>query len=86
MGEVDAVARAAGVDLDADVVAKTMAFCDGLAPNTTSSMQRDVIAGRRLEHDAINGAIVRGGRETGVPTPVHEFFWISLKVVDSMAR
>ena len=82
MREVEAAARAKGVDLDADVVGKAVAFVDGLAPTATSSMQRDVAAGRRLEYDAINGAIVRAGRETSVPTPVHEFFWTCLRVID----
>jgi 2-dehydropantoate 2-reductase len=41
-----------------------------------------VAAGRRLEYDAINGAVVRAGREPGIPTPVHEFLWTCLKVVD----
>jgi 2-dehydropantoate 2-reductase len=85
MEEIEAVARAKGVPLDADVVDKTMALVGGLDPGATASMQRDVVAGRRLEHDAINGAVVRAGRETGQPTPVHEFFWTCLKVVDAMA-
>lgn len=86
MREVEAVAHAKGILLDPDVVASTMAFCDKMTPDTTASMQRDVVAGRRLEYDAINGAIVRAGKATGIPTPVHEFFWTCLKVVDSMAR
>ena len=86
MREVEAVARAKGIPIDADAVEKTMAFCEKLEPAATSSMQRDVAAGRRLEYDAINGAIARGGRETGVPAPVHEFIWTCLKVVDSMAK
>ena len=85
MREVEAVARARGIPLDADVVEKTMTFCANLDPAATSSMQRDVAAGRRLEHDAINGSVVRLGREAGVPAPVHEFIWTCLKVVDSMA-
>lgn len=84
MREVEAVAHAQGIHLDRDVVQKNMTFCDNMTPDTTSSMQRAVIAGRRLEHDAINGAIVRAGKETGIPTPIHEFFWTCLKVVDSM--
>jgi 2-dehydropantoate 2-reductase len=83
MREVEAVARAKGISLDADVVDKTMTFVANLSPDATSSMQRDVAAGRRLEHNAINGAIVRAGRETGIATPVHEFIWTCLKVVDS---
>ena len=86
MLEVEAVARAIGIPLDADMVEKTMAFVVGLESATTSSMQRDVLAGRRLEYDALNGAVVRAGQETGVPTPVHEFLWTCLKVVDLMAQ
>ncbi len=82
MREVEAVVRAKGIALDGDVVEKTMAFVEKMEPATTSSMQRDVAAGRRLEYDAINGAVVRAGRETGIPTPVHEFLWTCLKVVD----
>jgi 2-dehydropantoate 2-reductase len=85
MREVEAVARAKGYHLDDDIVAKTMDFCAKMTPDTTSSMQRDVAAGRRLEYDAINGAVVRAGKETGIPTPVHEFCWTCLKVIDSMA-
>ncbi len=86
MREVEAVARAKGFHLEDDVVATTLDFCAKMTPDTTSSMQRDVAAGRRLEYDAINGAVVRAGKETGIPTPVHEFCWTCLKVVDSMAR
>lgn len=86
MREVEAVAGAKGFQLDDDVVAKTMDFCDKMTPDATSSMQRDVAAGRRLEYDAMNGAIVRAGREAGVPTPIHEYFWTCLKVVDSTAK
>jgi len=86
MREVEAVARAKGIHLDGDVVEKNMDFCDKMAPDATSSMQRDVAAGRRLEYDAMNGAVVRTGKETGISTPVHEFFCTCLKVVDSMAK
>ena len=86
MREVEDVARAKGLHLDDDVVAKTMDFCGKMTADATSSMQRDVAGSRRLEYDAMNGAVVRAGKETGIPTPVHEFFWTCLKVVDSMAK
>lgn len=82
MREVEAVARAKGIALDAEAVDKAMSFCRKLEPTATSSMQRDVAAGRRSEYDAVNGAIVRAGREVQVPTPVHEFYWTCLKVVE----
>ncbi len=86
MQEVEAVARAKGLPLEADVVQQTLAFVERLETTATSSMQRDVAAGRRLEYDALNGAVMRAGRETGVPTPIHEFLWTCLKVIDEMAQ
>lgn len=62
------VGRAAGVDLELDGVAKTVA---GIGSNTggRTSMQQDREAGRPTEHDAIHGAVIRKGLEYDVPTP-----------------
>jgi 2-dehydropantoate 2-reductase len=35
-------------------------------------MARDLDDGRRLEVDALSGAVVRRGRRFRVPTPVHQ--------------
>ena len=35
--------------------------------------------GRRLELDGLSGAVIRLGRETGVPTPVHATVYAALK-------
>jgi hypothetical protein len=40
-------------------------------PSLAGSMYYDVMNGRRLELEAINGAAVRIGRELGVPTPLN---------------
>ena len=85
MQEVEAVARARGWALEPDVVGKTMTFAEGLEPTTTSSMARDVDAGRRTEHEALSGAVVRAGRDAGVATPVHELCWTCLRVLDARA-
>ncbi len=42
-------------------------------------MTNDVIAGRRLELEAINGMVVRLGQEHGVPTPVNFVIYAALK-------
>jgi 2-dehydropantoate 2-reductase len=39
----------------------------------------DLERGRRLEVEALNGALSRLGREAGVPTPVNDFIYASLK-------
>jgi 2-dehydropantoate 2-reductase len=78
MREVQAVARAKGIDVPAGAVEERMSFVDGLEFEGTSSMQRDFMDGRRTELDAWNGAVVRLGREAGVDTPVHAFLFTAL--------
>jgi 2-dehydropantoate 2-reductase len=71
--EIVDVARARGVDLGGDAaVERTLARFDALPPESTSSLQRDIIDGKPSELDAQLGAVVRLGRETNVATPVCE--------------
>lgn len=86
IGEVLAVAKAKGVPLDDDMLAKTMERYDGLPPDATSSLQRDVMAGKPSEIDAQLGAVVRLGRETGVATPVHRFLYHALLPAENVSR
>jgi 2-dehydropantoate 2-reductase len=86
MREVLAVARARGVALAPAAVDEALALTDGLPPDGTSSMQRDIMAGRRSELDAWNGAVVRLGREAGVLTPIHEALFAALLPQELAAR
>ena len=71
MEEVDAVAVAAGIPVRR---ARTQAVLEdsrsGL-PDFQTSMLQDVLRGRRLEHDAINGAVVRAAARSGIAVPVN---------------
>ncbi len=78
MSEVEAVARAQGVALDANVVEETLAFLDSNAPHIKSSMQRDVEAGNQFELEAIIGVVGRKGRECGVFTQIADMVYASL--------
>ena len=49
-------------------------------------MQRDVEEGRPTELEALSGAVVRLGREVGVPTPVHDVLYAALLPADRAAR
>ena len=73
MREVEAVAAAKGVILEPDVVAKTLAFCDGVEPRMMASMQRDVLDGKPSELDSLVGVMVRLGDELEVPVPTFRF-------------
>jgi 2-dehydropantoate 2-reductase len=86
MREIAAVARAQGVDLPADAVAKNLAILDSVTPSGTASMQRDIAAGKRSELDEWTGAVARLGAKHGVPTPVHSFIYASLLPLERRAR
>ncbi len=84
--ELIAVARTRGADLSDEAVAITMERYDSLAPDATSSLQRDIADGKPSELDAQLGAVVRMGHEAGVPTPVHQFLYASLLPQERKAR
>jgi 2-dehydropantoate 2-reductase len=86
MKEIVGLARACGIPVPDDSVAKTMKFIDSLPPDGTASMQRDLIAGRPSELDAQSGAVVRLGRARNFPTPVHEFLYSALHPGELRAR
>jgi 2-dehydropantoate 2-reductase len=86
MREILAVARARRISLEDPVIGKTLAFVDSLAPDGTTSLQRDIMAGKPSELEAWNGAVVRFGRQAGVPTPLHEFIYDSLLPQEMQAR
>jgi 2-dehydropantoate 2-reductase len=78
MQEIADLARASEVRLREDIVPRALRFMDGLDPAGTSSLQRDLAAGRPSELEAWNGAVVRLGQARGVPTPTHAFLHASL--------
>lgn len=84
--EIVDLARGRGVDLGAVAVDRTLARFDALPPDATSSLQRDIIDGKPSELDAQLGAVVRLGRDAGVPTPVCEMLYNILLPQELKAR
>jgi 2-dehydropantoate 2-reductase len=70
--EIAAVALAERVPLPAGAVDRVVEQAATLPPQWRSSMARDLEDGRRLEVEALSGAVVRLGRAHGIPTPVHQ--------------
>jgi 2-dehydropantoate 2-reductase len=71
--EGKAVAKAQGVELDADPEELIdHAARPDVAYDHKASMLQDVEARRATEVDYLNGGIVRFGKEHGVPTPLNE--------------
>ena len=56
-----------------------MEFIDNLSPDATTSMQRDVAAGKKSEGEEIFGRLIRIGEEEHIPTPTFSFIYAMLK-------
>jgi 2-dehydropantoate 2-reductase len=79
MRETLAVGRARGIGLDPMFVEERLAFARSLPSESKSSMLYDFERGNRLELDWLAGAVVRMGREHGVPTPANAAVYAALK-------
>lgn len=77
--EIERVARAEGVPVAPDVVDRTVRYCDALPPAMRPSMFIDISAGKPLEVEALQGAVVRRGARLGVPTPIMSTLYAVLK-------
>ena len=77
--EAESVGRALGIALEEDLFDRTMSYIDGYARDLHASMHTDLERGNPLELEALNGAVVRLGREAGVPTPANQSIYALLK-------
>ncbi len=82
--EAVAVARAQGFDIDEqERIDYTHALLEKAGPSKASMLQ-DFEAGRQTEVDVINGAVVRAGETSGMPTPLNRAFVSLVKGWESM--
>ena len=70
--ECIAVGRAEGALLDEAIVEAVVTGARNAPPDGLNSLIADRMAGRPMEIDARNGAIVRLGKKHGIPTPLNE--------------
>ena len=71
--EAIAVGRARGVTFPDKLVDETLKMIHRFPAESRSSMFEDLERGRPLELPWLSGAVVRLGREVGVPAPTHQF-------------
>jgi len=72
MQEVAALAALKGIKLPDDCVAGTLGFVSGFPPSANSSLQRDLMAGRKSEYAHLTGAVIRLAAEAGLAVPIHQ--------------
>jgi 2-dehydropantoate 2-reductase len=77
--EIEAVARAEGVPVAADVVDRIIPYVDAIPGTMRSSLLMDLQQGKRIEVEALQGTVVRRGAARGVPTPIMSTLYAVLK-------
>ena len=70
--EIVALSHAMGIEFEEDLVERNLKILASLSPEATTSMQRDVMEGKRSEMDGMVYEVVRMGREYKVSMPQYE--------------
>ena len=70
--EIDKLAEAMGISFQVDIVRNNMAILDALSPEASTSMQRDIAAGKPSEIDGLIFEVVRMADRYGVELPVYQ--------------
>ena len=80
VGAIDEAAAVASGRRRRDDPARAIAELRDAHPTLSSSMARDIEAGREPELDAIAGAVLRAADRNGIPAPTIE--WLAQAVAD----
>ena len=70
--EISALADAMGFPFPEDPIPRNLAILDALAPDASTSLKRDLDAGKPSEVDGLIFEVVRLGRAYGVATPAYD--------------
>jgi 2-dehydropantoate 2-reductase len=86
LDEAIAVGRAEGARFADDEAARTIATLFTFAGELGTSMYFDRLAGRPLEQEALNGAIVAAGERHGIATPINRALVTLLRAISDAAE
>lgn len=77
--EIERVARAEGVPVAADVIARISEYVGKIPGSMRSSLLIDLSQGKRIEVEALQGSVVRRAARAGIPVPVVSTLYAVLK-------
>ena len=80
--ETLAVAKASGVAMAPDMLARTYKTAEAM-PTQYSSTAQDLARGKPTEIDHLNGFVVRRGAALGVPTPANRALYALVRLLES---
>jgi len=80
--ETLAIAKASGVTMATDMLARTYKIADAM-PTQFSSTAQDLARGKPTEIDHLNGYVVRRGEALGVPTPANRALYALVRLIEA---
>jgi 2-dehydropantoate 2-reductase len=78
--EIETLALAEGVQVAADVVERIVPYVDRIPGTMRSSLLIDLQQGKRIEVEALQGAVVRRAAKLGIPVPIMSTLYSVLKL------
>lgn len=83
--ETLAVAKASGVRMAPDTLARTYRIAEAM-PTQYSSTAQDLARGKPTEIDHLNGFVVRKGEALGIPTPANRALHALVRLLEAKSR
>jgi 2-dehydropantoate 2-reductase len=83
--ETLAVAKASGIAMAPDMLARTYRIADAM-PTQYSSTAQDLARGKPTEIEHLNGFVLRRGTALGIPTPANRALYALVRLVESKPR
>ena len=80
------VAQSSGINLEESTVTDIMTGFELQKDQLVSSMHQDLLSGKPLEVESINGAISRAGQQFGVDTPINDTIRHCLSIYNDQIR
>ena len=82
--EVHALARAEGVPVASNLIDTLLEYLDGVPGSMRSSLLIDLSLGKRIEVEALHGAVVRRAARLGVEVPVMKTLYAILRAAAAL--
>lgn len=83
MREVMALASKANIPLTEEDIQNWYTVLSGLSPQGKTSMLQDVEAGRKTEVEMFAGKVIELGRRYGMPTPINQRLFDTIKQIEA---
>jgi 2-dehydropantoate 2-reductase len=84
--EIYLLSQKVGIKIDPDFVVRTVESIDKVPYNNTSSLTRDVWAGKPSEIEYQNGTVVKLAQKYGIDVPINKFVYSCILPMEKKAR